>query len=296
MKGKIKLGEIIIYQIAQQSHKQMMSYLIVSKTGKLIVVDGGTEDDAGYLLRLMKEVSGLEKPHISAWFITHAHSDHLDALMKLYRENSGALTLDRIYHHLPDPEFVRENEPFSYHTIGRYISMAEHFYSHETILFKGDTVTVDDISFEVLYTVDTSFTNNALNNSSAVFRMTADNVSVLFLGDLGLEGGEKLLATNPPEKIKSDIVQLAHHGQSGVGYSVYETAAPQLAMWCTPLWLWENNQGSKGPGTGPWRIDETRRWLDRLGVKEHIIAKDGTYKVILKKGSYRVELYDPSCM
>lgn len=282
-----------IYQIAQQSHTQMMSYLIVSRNRNLVVIDGGTSADAEYLLNLMKKVSNRESPHISAWLLTHPHSDHVNALMSLISSRRSDFSIERIYHHFPEPGFIEENEPGAYHTIRDFTDLSILMKDKTKLVEKGDIFTVDNVSFEVLYTTDPSITSNAVNNSSTVYRMTADGVSVLFLGDLGLEGGEKLLRINSEEKIKSDIVQLAHHGQSGVGFEVYKAVSATLAMWCTPLWLWENNMGSKGPGTGPWRIDETRGWLERLGVNNHIISKDGSYKIILSNGRYETELYDP---
>ena len=50
--------------------------------------------------------------------------------------------------------------------------------------------------------------------------------------------------------------------------------------------------GFKGAGTGPGESMRTRSWLDKLNVKDHIIAKDGTYKIVIENGSYRTELYD----
>lgn len=286
------MGKSIMFQIAHQSHTQMMSYLIVSDNGELVVIDGGTKADSEYLLNLMKKISGSEKPNIKAWFLTHAHSDHIDAFIDFHSNHSDAFVLNKVYHHFPRPEFIMENEPNSYRSIENYNNILPMFAEKEVIVNTGDRINIDNLSFEVLYTTDPEITENAVNNSSTVFRMVSEGVSVIFLGDLGIQGGEKLLDTNPSEKIKSDIVELAHHGQSGVDYAVYKAIAPKLAMWCTPFWLWENNQGSRGPGSGPWRIDETQGWLKSLDVKDHIISKDGTYKIILSNGKYEIQLHD----
>ena len=83
------------------------------------------------------------------------------------------------------------------------------------------TVSIDDVytfgemEFKVLYTVDCSIKNNVNNNSSTVLKMTLGGKTVLFLGDLGEEGGDKLLAAKPDE-IVCDYCQMAHHGQNGV--------------------------------------------------------------------------------
>ena len=82
-KDSIHMKKTYMYQIAQQSHTQMMSYLIVSRDGSIIIIDGGTKSDADYLLNLIEKVSGCKKPHISAWFLTHAHSDHINAFLEM---------------------------------------------------------------------------------------------------------------------------------------------------------------------------------------------------------------------
>lgn len=52
----------------------------------------------------------------------------------------------------------------------------------------------------------------------------------------------------------------------------------------TPDWLWDNDSGA-GKGSGPWKTLETRSWMEELGVREHIVAKDGLGKLILREGS-----------
>lgn len=286
----------VIYQIAQQSHIQMMSFLIVSGNGQMTVIDGGKPADAIYLLHLMKEISGSKTPHIQAWFLTHAHSDHVGAFFELYQNHLSQFTVGRIYHHFPAPGFIMANEPASYETIRTFHQLLPLYQDKIHIVETGECIQVDNLCFEILYVTDPAFTMNALNNSSTVIRLTTEGVSVMFLGDLGVEGGQKLLQTQPVEKIKSDIVELAHHGQSGVDFPVYAAIGPKLALWCTPRWLWENNQGSRGPGSGPWKIDETRGWLEKIGVKDHLISKDGTFRITLSGGAYTTRLYDSFAM
>ena len=74
-KDSIHMKKTYMYQIAQQSHTQMMSYLIVSRDGSIIIIDGGTKSDADYLLNLIEKVSGCKATYISM-VSTHAHSDH----------------------------------------------------------------------------------------------------------------------------------------------------------------------------------------------------------------------------
>ena len=60
------------------------SYVIQLKNGHFIVEDGGNEADAPYLLDYLESLTPEgEKPVIEAWFISHAHADHIGALKKI---------------------------------------------------------------------------------------------------------------------------------------------------------------------------------------------------------------------
>ena len=109
--------------------------------------------------------------------------------------------------------------------------------------------------------------------------MTLGGKTVLFLGDLGIEGGEKLLAMHG-DALKSDYVQMAHHGQNGVTRPVYEAAAPSACLWCAPDWLWDNNAG-KGYNTHTWQTVIVRGWMEEMGVKTHYVIKDGDHEIEL---------------
>lgn len=65
-----------IYQLAPQTHTQMMGYVIKTPGDSLIVIDGGTAGDADYLLYLLRRLGG-NHPQVKAWFLTHPHSDHV---------------------------------------------------------------------------------------------------------------------------------------------------------------------------------------------------------------------------
>ncbi|MFA6948983.1 MAG: MBL fold metallo-hydrolase, partial [Eubacteriales bacterium] len=118
-----------------------------------------------------------------------------------------------------------------------------------------------------------------VNNSSIVIKMTLGGKTVMFLGDLGVEAGEKLLGMYG-EKLKSDYCQMAHHGQNGVTREVYAAVAPECCLWCTPQWLWDNNAG-KGYNTHCWQTIIVRAWMDELGVSRHYAVKDGDQHIDL---------------
>ena len=119
--------------------------------------------------------------------------------------------------------------------------------------------------------------SNVVNNISMIFRLTVENQTVLFLGDSGVEQGNELLKMHG-DNLKSDMVQMSHHGQNGVSKEVYEAINPSACLWPTPKWLYENDSGG-GYNSGPWKTLEVREWMEELGVKHHYVDMDGLHEI-----------------
>ncbi len=119
---------------------------------------------------------------------------------------------------------------------------------------------------------------NPINNSSMVMRVSDKHKSVLFLADLGAQGGEKLLKSDLARYLPSEYVQMAHHGQNGVNEDVYQAIHPRYCLWPAPLWLWDNNPGS-GKGTGHWKTLEVRAWMEQFPIKKHYLLFDGLQRI-----------------
>lgn len=262
-----------LYMLNSIGGGQMNSFIIKTDDEKLIVIDGGYRSDAEKLLAKLREISGSEKPHIDAWFLSHAHCDHIEAFMEAIAKHADSFTCDALYYSFPSAQFIARNAPHDKYTIAEFYDLLPKFAHYAKIVTAGDTYTVGNAKFDILYTSEPDFTMNTVNNSSTVFRMTLGGKTCMFLGDLGVEAGNKLLDKYGKE-LKSDFCQLAHHGQNGVDRPVYEAIAPEVCLWCTPLWLWNNDAGG-GYNTHNWKTIVVRGWMEELGVKEHYVIKDG---------------------
>lgn len=265
-------GTFTLWQLPGQSGSQMNSYVLQTSGGQIIVVDGGYKIDADYLKDFLKARGN----HVAMWFISHTHSDHVDALTAILKD-PGQLKIDRIYASLLDDDWMREhglveeNEP---KTLAEFKEAARAAHQRITELQLGQVLRIDGLTIEILGVKNPEIVENGVNNSSVVMRVWDHYKSVLFLGDLGVEGGEKILHSEYRDRLKSDYVQMAHHGQNGVDKAFYRAVAPKYCLWPTPKWLWDNDMGG-GPGTGPWVTQEVRNWMDELGVKKHYRQFDG---------------------
>ena len=243
----------------------------------LLAVDGGFATETPYLYEYITGLGG----HITAWFITHLHDDHVGALITLLREHPD-IAVDGIYACLPSDEFLYTHAPDGDTSAVRDMLeglreiMAERGIPFVTVQ-AGDVYAFDGgrIRVPILRTPDESITDNPINNSSIVFRFEADGKSILFLGDLGEEGGDQLMEAHP-EGLHADFLQMAHHGQNGVSRECYEAIRPTYCLWPTPSWLWDN-LGPKGYDTGIFNTVVTRGWISALKcVKRHYLMIHGT--------------------
>ena len=282
----------LLYQITETS-KYMMAFVIVTRNNNAIVIDGGRPLD----MPLLKSYIGGR--HISAWILTHAHEDHISGFVDEIEKNGGAdFDIEKIYYNFPpysliENKNVRNYEYFSSElnemlpAFNKILPKIEH-KCH--IVEQGESITVDECKFDFLFTFHDGLYNNVMNDASLVFKLTTPNKTVLFLGDLGPDAGDFLFRESR-HLLKSNIVQMAHHGHMNVGMEIYAEIMPEVCLWCCPDWLYNEpdfpeylSKTEKHFHDGRMRMfgtAVTRRWMDKLGVKTHYVTKDGTHEIEL---------------
>ena len=267
---------IELTQLKDNSANQMMGYIIKTSTGKVIVVDGGNDADEPNLVEHIKALGN----KVDVWFITHPHGDHASAIIRVIEETD--IPIEKIYYTMNDLEWYKTYAEERAWEAERFYNALQNERIKDNIeeVKLNQIINIDFIKCEILGVKNPEITNNAFNNSSMVIKMNLEKSSILFLGDTGEESGDKLLNTQK-DKLKSDIVQVAHHGQRGAKESLYQEIKPTICFWPTPKWLWDNDNGG-GKDSGQWKTLETRAWMEKLGVKKNIVEKDGDITIKVK--------------
>lgn len=262
------LGGATLTLLNSQTSSQMLSAIIQTKQGKLIVVDGGLGDDGEYLRSQLQARGG----QVAAWLITHPHGDHAGALYKILQDAANGIpsgiNIEGIYYSFAAPEWYTVHDPqeasMAHSIIGTFAGLPQ------TMLHpvgRGQTIQVDDVTIQVMND-RYELASDKGNNASIVYKVYVNGKSILFLGDLGEEGGTRLLNEVGAQNLKSDIVQMSHHGQGGVNEAFYQAVSPSICLWPTPQWLW-NNEGAR------YKIPQTKAWMGKLNVQKHYVMKDG---------------------
>lgn len=253
---------------------------IFEEDGQLLLIDGGFESEADTLYEKLRSLGG----QVKAWIFTHPHSDHVGAFCRLMEAHGDEIRVEAIWRSFLPEELLCRGEPREAENTRKYLPwmerLAQRFGIAQLRLRAGDVHPFGAARIHVLREPDPAITENCINNSSVVFRLDVHSCRVLFLGDLGTEGGRQLLELVPEQELKADYVQMAHHGQHGVERRVYEAIQPRCCLWCTPSWLWDN-LGPEGYDSGEFHTIVERGWMSEMGVRRHYMNTHADAAIVL---------------
>ena len=261
-----------LWQLCSQVNTIGNSYVFLTDKGRVVVMDGGMKDEAPYLRGFIAALGN----EVEAWFVSHPHKDHAGALTEILKKPDG-MKIHKIYHSRFPEELVMLEKPNP---------DAPPFYDAldrsgvETVDMRepGLVLRIDGLNLKVLGVTNPELTTNPYNNSSSIFRVWDKDKSIVFLGDAGVECGDKVLAGPYGKDLDCDYLQMAHHGQQGCSEQFYKTIRFKYCLWPTPSWVWNNDTG-KGYDTGPLKTIDTRRWMDEIGIKKHYVSWQGLSKI-----------------
>lgn len=255
---------------------------------------------------------------IEAWFLTHQHRDHFYELAKCLEryDMNSKYKINNFYFDFPsNDEWKSTNNndynPTQYYTLRSGIAYylksngatipddavgptgepltstqrASYFFDsvngavvNEESVKNGLTITIDGVDFNILQTW--SKNDAIINSNSMVIRMCYGEHSILFLGDSYVDNEKTLLKEYGADALKSEYVQMAHHGQSGCSEDFYKKIGTDKSkrLWPTPDWVWDVSSNNLRTGV-------TRTWL---GLPEN--ASD--FKKSEHPDDYVAGLYD----
>ena len=112
--------------------------------------------------------------------------------------------------------------------------------------------------------------NDNFNETSMVFRVTVGGKSILFTGDINFIGGQMLNmfhdlnAANPDDffTLKSDYVQVSHHGHYGLPKNSYYKIDPDVALWPCNYDEWNDYDYQN--------LICTKQWFNDMGAKSYV--------------------------
>lgn len=225
------------------------SFIIALEDGRFIVIDGGFADESEALWNALniaykkaygKTLANGDKIHIAAWYLTHAHADHWGAFSTMVSSYASKLKIDYVIANGIDRYSISLEEGqqtvFLSSENSNIAAMQEKVEGLKFIkVHAGQKLYFANMELEVLMTFEDHLpvptTNSNDTNTIIRFNVRSGNstTSMLFLGD-SHRNASRYLVSMYGGYLKSDIVQLAHHGNVGVEAQIYELILAKMVF------------------------------------------------------------------
>lgn len=236
-----------------------LSLLYRLSDGSFVIVDGGHDTNSSYwstnlisaITEQAKEYASGKDIRIAAWFISHAHGDHMGMLKKEAAQFARKFTVERVVANLMSDEEIERSLGSSYksnfgggeaNTTEQVRKAARTLGADLIQCHPGQKFYFGDTVFEILYTSEMFAPSivNALNTSSILVRSTTTDASgkstsAMIMGDVT---GPAMAICNKlyGSDLKCDIVQVAHHGYQTWGndsaiISSYKLMSADIVLW-----------------------------------------------------------------
>lgn len=161
------------------------------------------------------------------------------------------------------------------------IEQLNEIYPIERIVTRGksgDRIVVDEDRYiEILWPIPGMEESTDENYFSRIFKIYDHGVTTLVTGDITDDGERALLEYYGPERLKSHILKVAHHGSRFSScHEFLEAVDPEIAI----ISVGRNNYGHPAPAT----IEN----LERLGIIVYRTDIDGAIGIIIGKDKFFV--------
>ena len=265
-----------IYMLKSHQAGQMLSIIVRNEKDELVIFDGGRTEDGKFLCDFIKSFGG----NVKYWFLTHIHDDHIGAIYDIFTNHPNEVYIENLCYSFADFDWYYEKAGNDAGALTLFENAKDNYVNmlaskNLTIniddkVAKNDIFGIDNIQIKVMnniYLLD----SDSINNTSITYKASIENKTMIILGDLGYEAGELYYKEyEDSDELKSDIVVLAHHGQGGVDFPIYQKIAPIIALWPTTEYIYENKSGKL-------HTNDTKKWLQDLEVKENILSYKTNY-------------------
>lgn len=212
-----------------------MGYFIRLADGSFIIFDGGYHEDAASSFDTLVRLNGNSEfgIHIRAWFITHSHGDHYQMFSQFSKDYASKVTLDTLYYCEIEGEMDDDVAQDNYLNARVLNDLARFEGAKSCQIHTGMSFDIADVNIDVLCSPEHTYKGEGttyFNESSVVLRVTDDEGGAAIInGDIG-EIGCTFMMGCYGEALKSNIVQMAHHGVENAPAVYYDYIQPSTVF------------------------------------------------------------------
>lgn len=195
--------------------------------GKFIVYDGGyVLNDALYTK--LKELAKGTDIIIAAWIISHPHPDHEDAFDSFLEKHANEVRIENVMYNFTKCSDKYGNSETIKPIIEKYINRKTNVIKPHT----GQIYNFGSSTVEILHTVEDFIPSKIsdVNYTTMIVRITVSGQTTMLLGD-ACDDVPKFLTSAFGTYLKSDMVQLAHHGTYPGTETLYSNINAPILFW-----------------------------------------------------------------
>ncbi len=256
-----------------------MGYVMVLEDGSFLVVDGGGAKgkDAERLWTLLNRLNRRPdgKIVIAAWLLTHEHWDHYSVFDAFCHSFGDRVTIECFICNTPAPSVCHDSFDPNYYMEEFFSSAAQAVGGIRLIrVHSGQIFYVRNAKVEILFCQDDlyPFRMDIFNNSSIVSKITLADTVFLLPGDI-CDVPSEMLCRMYGDYLKSDLVQVAHHGYNGATEEFYRLVKPRVAFWPVE----GEKQIRQCAATGDKWFHKVNRYLCQESGVEKVLVADGRF-------------------
>ena len=220
-----------------------MVYALQLADGSFVLMDGDKccdEDTKALYDFLVSKTQFDSKPKVVMWMFTHPDSDHIVLATDFIKEYAKDVDILSFAYQFPDCDkmnFIYIDSQEIKRDIVALENNIKSYYPNSIVytLHQGQVYNFKGAQIEILITADTiyPYSYTSANDVSAAWRVNFKNgKSLMFLGDC-MQYLCRQLAYIYGDYLKSDILQVTHHGLVGGDIGLYKYIDPEICLWST---------------------------------------------------------------
>lgn len=237
-----KNSRVTVPTFTQLQLRWGMCYIVRLENGEFIIVDGGKlyDEDVRRLYDFLKENSPHQKPTVALWIFTHSHKDHIGVATSFIEKYSSDVSIRAFAYQFPNCDKISVSMDSVSDMKDKISALEKNIatgYPNALIytLHTGQSYFYDGLEIEILWSIDDTYPSfyTSFNDMSTALRFKFSNgKTVLLLADC-MHDANRRIAHRYGDYLKSDIMQVVHHGLIGGDKELYKLVDPAICFWPT---------------------------------------------------------------
>lgn len=215
-----------------------MTYVVKLDNGEFLVADSGTNKQHSYIYDELMRLSDDGKPVVAVWTFSHFHQDHNGGFVEFVQneEYMKNVTVKSVIYNTPEQQLLTLASKLDQKNMAKWESLLDRHGIKRYQARTGQKYRFANAELELLYTYEDLMPFfvyiDRSNPSSFVYSMKIEGQRFIITGDCCAEAS-RLMVARYGDTLKSDFVQLPHHGHGDGGTSpeFYKRVNADYVLW-----------------------------------------------------------------